>query len=474
MAGSSRREFFKNAGAGIGAVSLLSTGSGSAQTGSAGIEPISWNMVRKPNVRIIFSCKEKGVQGWPNSDLDGQQRSLQFRRHLQRMNNINFTGYDFIAKNEQAEKILSAMKDDEVGILMVMLSSPGPGVREIISSGKPVIIWNDLFGGDCSFLGRQKWAKDNNYKVISLSTTDVAEVERTLKLFAVMDELRNSKILHFRDRQPDEKFVTNVKDNTGVTIETVSLDILESRWKKMSDTKAQDIAKRWINNADKVVEPPESEIVKSAKVYLAFKDLIKERKANAVTVDCLGGFYSKKLSAYPCLGFVQLNDEGLTGVCEADLAATLTQMIVGFIADRPGYVSDPVLDTGNNTIIHAHCLAATKMGGVNSKPEPHYIRTHAEDEKGASLQVKMRVGQAITAAKLVPSEKMLVSAGTITGNSDEPRACRTKIITKVSNVQKMLDNYEGGLHRIIFYGDWRKDIAQLGKLMGFETVDEMA
>ena len=92
MAGSSRREFFKNAGAGIGAVSLLSTGSGSAQTGSAGIEPISWNMVRKPNVRVIFSCKEKGVQGWPNSDLDGQQRSQMFKRHLQRMNNINFTG----------------------------------------------------------------------------------------------------------------------------------------------------------------------------------------------------------------------------------------------------------------------------------------------------------------------------------------------------------------------------------------------
>jgi hypothetical protein len=39
-----------------------------------------------------------------------------------------------------------------------------------------------------------------------------------------------------------------------------------------------------------------------------------------------------------------------------------------------------------------------------------------EDNKGASLQVKMRTRQVITMAKLVCQDTMLISTGTIAGN----------------------------------------------------------
>ena len=47
-------------------------------------------------------------------------------------------------------------------------------------------------------------------------------------------------------------------------------------------------------------------------------------------MDCLPLTYASILPAFPCLTFSRLNDEGLVGVGEADLAATLTQMIVGY------------------------------------------------------------------------------------------------------------------------------------------------
>jgi len=37
----------------------------------------------------------------------------------------------------------------------------------------------------------------------------------------------------------------------------------------------------------------------------------------------------------------------------------------------------------------------------------------------------------------------------------------------------MLDNYRGGFHRVIFYGDHSQAVKGLAKLVGFEVVEEM-
>ena len=58
--------------------------------------------------------------------------------------------------------------------------------------------------------------------------------------------------------------------------------------------------------------------------YLAMRELLQRHKAQAITINCLGGFYGGHIKAYPCLGFTQLNDDGLVGACEADLFSTVT------------------------------------------------------------------------------------------------------------------------------------------------------
>ena len=95
-----------------------------------------------------------------------------------------------------------------------------------------------------------------------------------------------------------------------------------------------------------------------------------------------------------------------------------------------------------------------------------------EDNKGASLQVKMRIGQVITMAKLIRRDTMLISTGTITGNPESDRGCRTKITTSVADAHKLLEGYEGGLHRVIFYGDRIRAIRDLAGLMRFQVVEE--
>ena len=53
------------------------------------------------------------------------------------------------------------------------------------------------------------------------------------------------------------------------------------------------------------------------------------------------------------------------------------------------------------------------------------------------------------------------------------RACRTKITTRVKKARRMLDNYTGGFHWVIFYGDHSQVVKDLAKLVGFAVVEEM-
>jgi hypothetical protein len=147
-------------------------------------------------------------------------------------------------------------------------------------------------------------------------------------------------------------------------------------------------------------------------------------------------------------------------------------LIFGYAFGIPGFISDPVVDTSTNTVVHAHCVSATKMDGPKGPRCPYIIRSHMEDNKGAALQVRHRIGEMITMAELADLETMLISTGTITGNPDVDRGCRTKIATKVTDAREILDNYSAGLHRVIFYGDRVQNIKHLGVLMGLKVIEE--
>jgi hypothetical protein len=139
----------------------------------------------------------------------------------------------------------------------------------------------------------------------------------------------------------------------------------------------------------------------------------------------------------------------------------------------PGFVSDPVFDTSRNEVIHAHCVSATKMKGIDGPSYPYIIRNHLETNEGAVVQVMMPSSETITVARFVDPRSFLVSTAEVTGAvMDSDRGCRTQIRTRVSNAEKWLQGFSSGLHRVIFYGDHVPAIERMGRLMGFEVVRE--
>jgi L-fucose isomerase-like protein len=293
------------------------------------------------------------------------------------------------------------------------------------------------------------------------------------------------------DWQPDEKYLADVKKKLGTTIVAFDHQKLVAAYESIKAEAVEADTEKWIKKAQRVREPAREEIVKSARFCLGLQKVLADEKAFAITINCLG-LFDRGLPAYPCFGFARLNDLGLVGVCEGDLPSTMTQAIFQHMEGVPGFVTDPIFDVSNNTVIHAHCVSATKMDGPGGEEAAYEIRSHLEDHKGAVLQVKMRVGQEITMAKLVaglpkgmkapsvaasPADSwganiMLLSGGKIVGIPDSESACRTKIAVQVSDARKLLENWSNGLHRVIFYGNHAVDIKRFARFTGIDVFEE--
>ena len=75
---------------------------------------------------------------------------------------------------------------------------------------------------------------------------------------------------------------------------------------------------------------------------------------------------------------------------------------------RPGYISDPVIDTSKRQIIYAHCVAPNKVFGPEGETNPFRIMTHSEDRNGASVRSILPVNYMTTTLEIDNDKKEIL------------------------------------------------------------------
>ncbi|MCD6593895.1 hypothetical protein J7L00_07450, partial [Candidatus Bathyarchaeota archaeon] len=325
------------------------------------------------------------------------------------------------------------------------------------------------------FLRAFSMAKRKNLPVVGVASSNMNDAIDAIRLLGVIKMLKNSRILDITDRDISD-ISKKIKDAFGIRVIRMTSDELNAYYEKTDEAEAEKIADKWIREALKVIEPTREEIVKSARMYLALKRAMQDSDADAVTIDCLNLYYGGKLPAYPCLALFQLNNEGSTGVCEADLNSTITQLMMRYLTGRPGYVSDPVIDTTSNQIIYVHCVASNRVYGPNGLSNPYIIRSHSEDRKGAAVQSLMPLGETVTTLRInVEAKAMCIHQGITVANIEDDRACRTKLAAE-TDAERILENWNAevdfGWHRVTLYGDWRRQAINLARLLGLKIIEE--
>lgn len=153
----------------------------------------------------------------------------------------------------------------------------------------------------------------------------------------------------------------------------------------------------------------------------------------------------------------------------------MTKLLMTYLVKRPGFISDPIIDTSKNQIIYAHCVAPTKVLGFHCQACSYHLRSHSEDRQGACNRSLLPLNETITTLKFDHHKKQVIfHQGTTVANVDEDKACRTKLAAEIKGDVFKLLNYwdEWGWHRVTFFGDFKRPVYNIAALLGFEVVEE--
>lgn len=417
---------------------------------------------------------------------------------------------------EEAQKILDEDKSSNItGYIVRQMNNWPKVVQTIAASGKPVVFADFTYGGSGGFLvytaGLIRGNASNVAYIASSDMQDLIEAvkcfeivkqggsaadfaaavarvrfERTAKpgdLMCVPDSVTAASSEACLSRLKASKILAVKDDKSGAADAFMDIPVLNESfaevneaWKAANQDEAHSIAERWQKAATSIQDVSQETLDASAAMYLGMKALLEKHGANAITINCLGGFYGGNLPAYPCLGFMELCDEGLVGACEADIRSTATMLAINAMTQgRPGYISDPVLDTSKRRIIYAHCVAPTRPFGPQGPVNTFQILTHNEDRKGASVRSILPPGYMVTTLEFSPERKeILFHQGKAMENDPDDLACRTKLVVEpVGDFEKLFTMWDQwGWHRVTAYGDLKEPVFALADAMGYKIIAE--
>ena len=476
---------------------------------------------KKTRIRVIYALHAVVQPGpdWPNVGFDFQPVMDRITGTLAQ----SFPRWELatsMAKGpEEAQKILEADAAAPMdGYIVCQLNCWNRVVQTIAASGKPTLYVDFPYGGSGGFLVyTADFLRKNTANLGFVASSRSEDLVAACKAFDkvkksgaagefgalvasarraatpaagdlsvaadglaclsagdCLKKMKESKILAVGGSWPG--IAPAIKEGMGIEVVDVPFAVVNEAWAAADKDEAAAIADRWARTAAKIEGVDRETLVTSAAMYLGQKAVLKQYGANAITINCLGGFYGGHIHAYPCLGFHELLNEGLVGACECDVRSTATMVAMTALTQgRPGYISDPVIDTAQRRIIYAHCVASNKALGPAGPTNPIEILTHSEDRQGASVRSILPLGYMTSTVEVSPERKLLLfHQGKAVANSPDDRACRTKLaVEPVGDIEKLFAEWDlWGWHRVTVYGDLKKPVYELADALGWKVLEE--
>ncbi|NVM19275.1 MAG: hypothetical protein HWN80_16330 [Candidatus Lokiarchaeota archaeon] len=489
-------------------------------------------------IEVVFIGKPQWEAGWPYLGYDNTKTIDSIKKHLNEKFRRTTFNYNEIVTNYNVELIKEIKEDIEGadGVIIFTIGHYGePGIVqagvELIETRKPAILANFIYAGDHTFTKIFSTIKDKGFQIVFLSSQNIEHFDKMFENMFNLMRLRGKKILVYaKDTiemnwqvilglfNPERRQIANnhpeflnrvgemrSDEEFEFYTDTIGLDqahkwrkdekhynkILKSvfdvemirgdseeileYYNKVNIDQANEIAQKWTKNAT-IVEPTEKTILNSAKLYIAFKNILKDKEIDIFAPDCGTFLLCGAFPAYPCMAFFELSKEGKYGICESDMDSAISFLFGLYLTGRPGYVSNQTLDMERNQITYMHCVAPCNLQGADGPQALYDIVYHGETHfLGASPRVIFPIGKPVTTIKISVFEKKIsIRTGKIIDNIVDEKGCVSKMLVE-SNVEMIMKNYDWstfGWHRVTFIGDWKEDFMNGAKILGLEIVEE--
>ena len=367
-------------------------------------------------------------------------------------------------------------------------------LRPIIMSGRPTVILAETYTGSGELMMEYRRIVEGGLRVLGRCARKVADpklIEKYVKLLKAVYDIGNSKLLLVVDpvvsQYVDASFpmavgiynaAAEVRSIFGIeTITITPKEFNEMFYEKVSEEEARNVARRWMREARSVVGHEESDLIGDAKMYLAMRRAVEHYGVDGIAVDCWTLHSSGMIEAWPCLGFMELSKEGVVCGCEADLTSSAIMILMKHLAGLPGFITDPSIDEVSGEVVYYHCFSPINMLGYDSKKYSPYVITTAHwGGKKGSIYVELPSGRKVTLVGLNAVDRCLVvHEAEIVGNEYDEKECSTKPVgrAKVGNLLRNWD-WKAGWHRVMFYGEWKEALREIGALLGLRVVEEDA
>ncbi|MEA3476848.1 MAG: hypothetical protein U9R60_01610 [Bacteroidota bacterium] len=351
----------------------------------------------------------------------------------------------------------------------------------------------------CAPSVRESMFNDLVYKIKLIQVVKELKETRILMVKRSKDEIIasvNYKSGDFNQSYPqdhNERIILTIKELFGVEIVQAEAGEFYEAYRNINIRKAEIIAEEWIKGA-RQVDASRSEIIKSARGYLALDALREKYECNAVSthIRSVTGSGNIEDRFNPGLGLeLGFKTRGIQAVCQNYPDILISQVMAYLLTGRPSMLGDQMYDIDNSVEIVLHCGIPINPYG-DDRRIPYTIRTHAEspvrdmpEEPGSStgITAEWPVGEPVTLWETHSLLKQIrlhtgeiVDGSTIyTGGEDLDNVmCTAKIIAKLDDAKKIRDQHFPslyGIHHCATLGDLRQQIKDIGILLGLDVIE---
>lgn len=256
---------------------------------------------------------------------------------------------------EEATRAIRELSKEDIDFLILCIASwiETPIVIKVADKfrDKPILLWG--LGGytqDASLVSPAsqagtsalRWTLEAmGYKFKYIydfpdSPLSIDKVVSFSKVSNTVKRLRHSKIgmMGYADMGLYGCMFDGMSLRSRIGVEVEVFDMLEIV-QKMESIPHGDIIKtleekKRLWNIDKDVQ--EEALINAVRIYLAFKDKIKEASYNAVSIKCVEGM-KKYMHFPPCMILTMLSEE-IPAICEDDALGAVTQLMINYLTGQ--------------------------------------------------------------------------------------------------------------------------------------------
>jgi L-fucose isomerase-like protein len=268
------------------------------------------------------------------------------------------------------------------------------------------------------------------------------------------------------------KMAVHVREVFGSKVVRINGANLKQYYDQTSVEEATVWAERWEHGAkrgSKSATPASEALISAARTYLALSRVRSHVHADVVAVDCntlrkLGGSVS-----LPCLSHFQMNNDGFTAVCSADLNAACAQALLTHISRKPGVLAKAAKGKSPAEVMLAHSACTNRLMGHQADASPYAVRPGVDGDQAVYVTTSMPRHEPITLVELdVAKRRMSVSSAETLGTQPQSEKCRTCVLAKTRDGLAPLPDGSIG-PCVMTFGAYAKRVENLARLLGLQA-----